>query len=448
MCFEPTADLADPRRLRREVLRLALPMVDLLQRGVNNLVDAILVGRLGAAELAALGLSQLLLMFVMALVYGLGVGVTVMVAFHTGAADGRRRASAARTGLVIGVAATVILGGAGILLSRAVAIFMGASGRLLALTLDYLRVTWLLFAAFVFLHLASALFQGVGDTRTPLRVMAGVNVIHLLLAFPLIFGLLGLPRLGVVGAALASGLSEGAGAAWLLWQAFRRGICGERDDRWTTSELARILRVGLPAAAERLLTHGMQLVYARIVIGYGVAAYAAHQVGLSIESMSFLPGLGFAKATTTLVGQRLGARDPDGARQSARQAYWLSVRVMTVWGAAFVLFPAAWVSLFTGDPAVLAYSIPLMTSLGLLQPPLAIAMVVAGALRGAGETQVALLAAVVGGWLVRLPVSYFGGVAAGMGLGVVWASMILDWAVRGVIVSWRFRRLPLGSVRL
>ena len=166
----------DQRAIRRAVLTLALPIVgsDLLQRGVN-VVDALLVGRLGAAELAAVGLSQLLLMFVMALVYGLGVGATVMVAFHTGATDERRRAWAARTVLVVGGAATLILGSGGIVWSRAAVAFMGADGRLLDLTLTYLHVTWYLFGAYVFLHLMSAIFPGVGDTRTPLKAMVWVN---------------------------------------------------------------------------------------------------------------------------------------------------------------------------------------------------------------------------------------------------------------------------------
>lgn len=431
------------------MLRLSLPLIgsDLLQRGVN-VVDAILVGRLGAAELAAVGLAHLLLMFAMSLVYGLGVGVTVMVAYHTGATDPRRRAAAARSGLAIGVAASLVLGGAGILFTRPVVAFMGAEGRLLSLSLDYLHVTWYLFGAYVFLHLASAVFQGAGDTRTPLRAMVGVNVLHLGLAIPLVFGLWGLPRLGVVGAALASGISEGAGAAWLLWRAAGRGFFGGRGERWTSAELARILRVGVPAAAERLLTHGMQLVYARLVIGFGVAAYAAHQAGVSIESLSFLPGIGFAKAATTLVGQRLGASDPEGARRAARQANLLGLAVMTLWGVAFVLFPTFWVRLFTSDPAVVAYSVPLLTIMGLLQPPLALAMVMAGALRGAGETGVVLLAAVIGGWGVRLPLAYVGGAVAGLGMTAVWTTMILDWIVRGLIVSWRFRRISLGSVRL
>ncbi len=440
---------AAERETRRAVLALALPLVgsDLLQRGVN-VVDALLVGRLGAAELAAVGLSQLLLTFVMAMVYGLGVGATVMVAFHTGATDSRRRALASRTVLLIGAAATLVLGCSGIFFSSPVARFMGADGRLLALTLDYLHVTWYLFAAYVYLHLMSAIFQGVGDTRTPLKAMVGVNVLHVLLAIPLIFGMWGLPRLGVAGAALASGLSEGVGAAWLLFVATRRGVFGARRSGWSPEELWRTLRVGLPAMGERLLTHGMQVVYARIVIHFGVAAYAAHQVGLNIESLSFLPGLGFAKAATALVGQRLGARDAEGARQSARQANLLGLGIMSVWGAAFVLFPSTWVGFFTPDPDVLAYSVPLMTVLGILQPPLAVAMVVSGALRGAGETPAVLGAAVLGGWCVRLPLAYFGGVTGALGMTAVWTTMLFDWIVRGSIVSWRFSRLSLDKVKL
>jgi putative MATE family efflux protein len=325
---------------------------------------------------------------------------------------------------------------------------MGANGRLLALTLDYLHVTWFLFAAYVYLHLSAAIFQGVGDTRTPLKAMVGVNVLHVLLAIPLIFGVWGLPRLGVVGAALASGLSEGVGAGWLLFVAARRGFFGARRSGWSPEELWRTLRVGLPAMGERLITNGMQLVYARIVIQFGVAAYAAHQVGVNIESLSFLPGLGFAKATTALVGQRLGARDAEGARQSARQANLLGLGIMSVWGATFVLFPSTWVGFFTPDQDVLAYSVPLMTVLGILQPPLAVAMVISGALRGAGETHVVLAAAILGGWCVRLPLAYFGGVAGALGMTAVWTTMILDWIVRGSIVSWRFSRLRLETVKL
>jgi len=144
----------------------------------------------------------------------------------------------------------------------------------------------------------------------------------------------------------------------------------------------------------------------------------------------------------------LGARDADGARQSARQANLLGLGIMSAWGAAFILFPSTWVAFFTPDPDVLAYSVPLMTVMGILQPPLAVAMVVSGALRGAGETHVVLAAAILGGWCVRLPLAYFGGVAGALGMTAVWTTMILDWIVRSSIVSWRFSRLRLEKVNL
>jgi Na+-driven multidrug efflux pump len=126
----------------------------------------------------------------------------------------------------------------------------------------------------------------------------------------------------------------------------------------------------------------------------------------------------------------------------------LAAAIMTAFGVSFIVSPRTWVVLFTSDPGVLGYSVPLLTAMGLLQLPLAISMVTSGALRGAGETHVVLLAAVFGGWLVRLPAAYFGGVRTEFGMTVVWGAMLLDWIVRSTIVSWRFRRLSLAEVRL
>ena len=145
--------------------------------------------------------------------------------------------------------------------------------------------------------------------------------------------------------------------------------------------------------------------FARVVIGFGVAVYAAHQVGLNIEALSFLPGVAFAQAATALVGQRVGARDPEGARRTAGQALLVALAVMSAFGVAFVLAPGLWVRLFTPEPEVLAWGAPLLRIMGLLQVPLAVALALAGSLRGAGETGSVLLAAVVGGWVVRIPLA-------------------------------------------
>jgi len=431
------------------LVRLALPIAgsNLLQRGVG-IVDTLMVGRLGAAELAAVGLSQLLIFFLMALVYGLGIGCTVAVAYHTGAGDQDERARAIRASLLLGLAASAGLTILGLFVSEPTARFLGASGPVLTLTVEYLVITWTFFIFKVMLHMVASIFYGVGDSRTPLAVIVFVNLIHVGIAFPLVFGWAGAPRMGVPGAAIASVISEAFGAVSLVVMASRRGWLSWRG-RWSDPvEVRRIVTIGSPAMGERLITHGMQLVYAKLVIGFGVAAYAAHQVGLNIEALSFLPALGFAQAATTLVGQRLGAGQGLAARRSGIHAAWLAVTVMSVFGVSYVLFPAQWVALFTTDDEVLAYGRTLMWIMALLQPPLALALALKGALRGAGETKVVLYAAVLGGWVVRLPLAYLFGIRLDLGLVAVWLTMWLDWWVRGAVVLLRFRRMRWTEVRL
>jgi len=431
------------------LVSLALPIAgsNLLQRGVG-IVDTLMVGRLGAAELAAVGLSQLLIFFLMALVYGLGIGCTVSVAYHTGAGDQDERARAIRASLLLGLAASGGLTILGLFVSEPTARFLGASGSVLTLTVEYLVITWTFFIFKVMLHMVASIFYGVGDSRTPLAVIVFVNLIHVGIAFPLVFGWAGVPRMGVPGAAFASVVSEAFGAVSLLVIAFRRGWLSWRG-RWGDAvEVRRIVSIGSPAMGERLVTHGMQLVYAKLVIAFGVAAYAAHQVGLNIEALSFLPALGFAQAATTVVGQRLGAGDGPAARRSGIYAAWLAVATMSAFGITYILFPSEWVALFTADQEVLGYSRSLMWIMAFLQPPLAVALALKGALRGAGETKVVLYAAILGGWVVRLPLAYLFGIYLDLGLVAVWLTMWLDWWVRGAVVLLRFRRMRWTDARL
>jgi putative MATE family efflux protein len=431
------------------LIQLALPIagINLLYRGVG-IVDALMVGRLGAAELAAVGLAQLLILFFMALVYGLGVGSTVAVAYHTGAFDSARRADAIRASVLLGCGVAAILSLLGLVASEPIARLLGASGIVLHLTLQYLIITWTFFTFKVLLHLVAGIFYGIGDSRTPLLVIIIVNLVHVAIAASLIFGWGGAPRLGVQGAAVASAASEAFGAAVLLYVALGRGWVSWRG-RWSArAEVRRIVSVGWPAVGERLVTHGMQLWYARLVIAYGVAAFAAHQVGLNIEALSFLPGLGFAQAATALVGQRLGAGDGPAARQSGIYACWLAIGAMSAVGITYLVFPAGWVSLFTADREVLGHGRALMWIMAFLQPPLALALALMGALRGAGETKVILYAAVLGGWVVRIPLAYLFGTALDLGLVAVWLTMWLDWSVRGAVVWRRFRRVRWEEVRL
>ncbi|MBD3298575.1 MAG: hypothetical protein GF341_07975, partial [candidate division Zixibacteria bacterium] len=181
--------------------------------------------------------------------------------------------------------------------------------------------------------------------------------------------------------------------------------------------------------------------YTRLLTGFGTAAFAAHRIGIDMEAFAFLPALGFGQAATTAVGQRLGANDPDGARKAGWTTAWISAGFMSILGLTYYFFAEEWMRLFTSDPEVIAYGIRFCTVAACIQVPLAFALTIAGALRGAGETRWVMTMPLIGGWLVRLPFAYLFGYILGFGLMGVWWMMFVDWLVRGTLISWKFKRL-------
>ena len=219
------------RQLRKAIYSLALPIVwsNLLQRGVG-IVDAMMVGHLGADELAAVGMAQLVVFLTNAMNMAIGVGAMVLVARATGADEPDKRLQAANTGLAMGLAASIILSFLGYFISYRAAVIIGANHKVAGLAEDYLHVLYFFFFARGLIYIASSIFQGAGDSKTQLRVIIWVNIVHIIMAYPLIYGLhidslsLNIRSYGVEGAALANGLTEVGGIAVLLWLGFKKGL--------------------------------------------------------------------------------------------------------------------------------------------------------------------------------------------------------------------------------
>jgi putative MATE family efflux protein len=220
---------------------------------------------------------------------------------------------------------------------------------------------------------------------------------------------------------------------------------GLRPDR---DLIGRILHVGLPTGMEQILFRTGQMVYARMLAELGTVAYAANQVAMNTMSISFMPGFGFALAATTLVGQGLGARDPDGAQQRAYTSYRLGASLMMVMGLAIALFPEQLIGFFTNDAGVIATgSLPLRL-VGLVQPLLAAAMVFAGGLRGAGDTRYPMVITGASIWGLRVPLAYLLALVLGWGLVGAWIAMALDFSLRGTLNFLRFRNGGWKTVKV
>jgi putative MATE family efflux protein len=298
------------------------------------------------------------------------------------------------------------------------------------------------FATLGLLLVGTAALRGGGDTRTPLLVMVVVNLVNVAVAWSLTRGLFGLPRLGVVGTALGASSGQIVGGLTVVYLLFNgRGALrlGWHWPRPDFARLKRILNIGLPAGAEQILLQVALLNLAIVIARFGTAAYAAHQIGLRIAAISFLPGWGFSVAATTLVGQELGAGRPERAKQATYTSFWLALVVMTTMAVLLFVGNEFVLRLFTNDQAVVAAGHIVISTSAYIQPLMAASFVFAGALRGAGDTRATMLITVASIWGLRLAAAYVLGIALGLGLYGAWLAVGLDFALRALLFWLRFR---------
>jgi putative MATE family efflux protein len=424
-------------QIRRSVLTLAIPVTvsSLLQR-TEGIVAVFLVGGLGASHIAAVGLGQLLAFIATTLVSGLSVGTNVIIAQLWGARRHQDAGEAARHFLWLSVAMSLSLAGLGIAINHIAMQQLGAEPAVIELALPYSTLIFWVIPFTVLLQVLSSVLQGTGDTRTPMYAMIVVNLLHILLAYPLIYGQWGFPAMGIKGAAVAVGLAEAIGVTYLLWQC--RPIL--KPSRTLRLDLIRsIWDVGASVSGERIVQQAGILIYTKLVLLYGTVSYAAHQVGLSIEALSFLPGYGFAIAASTMVGQSIGAGKYTRAKLENWEANRLASLIMACMGIVFFFFPYLLLRAFTTDEAVIELGTVFLKIVALLQIPLALTMVLAGSLRGAGDTRFIMGATVVGMWGVRVPMALIVTLWLHLSVYYVWMAMIADWTVRMGLLLWRYR---------
>ncbi len=425
------------------VLGLALPAVgeQVLNMAVG-LVDTFLVGHLGADAIAAVSISNQIVMLANVLFAAVATGSTVLIARAVGGQDAwaaRRTVNQSiLVGAGIGLLATALIAP---LAPQAVRI-MGAEGAALPLGVTYLGIVSCTFLLSTWMFVGLACLRGAGDTMSTMRVMLLVNGINIVVAATLIYGPFGLPRLGVAGSAVGAAVARGVGGLVVLamlargWSGLRLNLRAMRPELAT---IVRILRVGIPTSVEQLLFRLADMSYFRVVAGLGMTATAAHAVSINAASLSYSPGFGFAIAAMTLVGQGLGARDHKRAESDAYLTYKLGGGLMSFMGLMFFLFSGPIIRFFTDDPEVMALGAGPLRLVGLVQPALAASMIFSGGLRGAGDTRWPVLTNGIGVWLVRFGLGLLFVEVFEWGLMGAWYALSLDMTLRGIFNYLRFR---------
>jgi putative MATE family efflux protein len=452
-----------------QVLNTAVGLADVFLVGHLSLQAASQLGYSSATALAATGLANNFVWLMTVLFIALAIGSTALIARATGAGDVVQQQGILRQSMLLGLAIGLLATLLSWVTARPFLLLINAPPDVLPLGEQFIHTVAWSFVPASLLFIGTACLRGVGDTRTPLYVMLGVNGINILISWLLINGNMGAPILGVEGAAIGSAVARGSGGlllVWLLW----RGISGlklagstERDagaereagveasSRPTLVDpetLRRIVRIGLPSAGEQLVFQSALLIFVGFVTGLGTVAYAAHNVTITIESLSFLPGLGYAAASSALVGQALGAKAPQQAEAYAYESLWQGGLMMSLLGLLMVCFPQQIVALFVNDPAVVEMAAQPLRAAGLIQPALAVSFILLGALRGAGDTKWPLYSRIITTWGLRLPLTLLLVGQLNLGLAGIWLAMCADFTAQALLALWRFSQNRWKRIKL
>ncbi len=428
--------------LDRAILHLGAPaaLAALLQAGFL-VVDTFWLGRVGEVAIAAASTAGFVMWLAQTLGDGAAMGSGAVLAQAIGAGDRDEARRAARAGQVLAVWGGLLVMGAGLAFAPLTFGFMETSARVTAAGEGYLRIILIGMPAYFVFGWIAAAFRAVGDATTPLKLLALAATVNIVADPILIFGVAGVPRLGVRGAALAT-VGSWAAAAVAGWV-----LLGRLDIRPKVSDVIRppretwrALRVGLPLGIEGALFSLIYIVLTRITTSFGTPAVAALGVGHKLEVFNYFVCAGMGAAATTLVGQSLGAGAPPRAKRATWRTLFLTIVPVGVVTVLLVSFPAEAVRGFIPAPDVIAAGMTYVLIVGMSEPFMAFEVVLLGAFAGAHRTlapsivQIALTAS-------RIPMAAYL-VAHGYGVEGIWIAIGATTVAKGILLSGLFAMWP------
>jgi MATE family multidrug resistance protein len=436
--------------VRRRVVTLAWPAVveGLLQTAIG-LVDTFLVSRVSDAALAGVGTALQLIFIMIVVMSAISVGASVLVAQAIGAQQREQARSLTRQSLVLAVMAALPLSALGIIFAGPLINAFGVAPDVAAIGTDYWRISAYGVVVMTLMFVVSAVLRGAGDTRTSMRATLLANLVNGVLAYLLIFGHLGFPALGPSGSAWAA-LAGRAVALLVMLSVLLRAsttisIRGRAGWRPRLSTAKRMLGIGMPAAVEELAFSIGFAVLTGIIAVLGTEALAAQRIAFNALSLAFLPGFGLSLAATALVGQSVGARDPEGGRLATHVSAQYAGAWMGAITVLYLVFATPVMRAFSSDPNVVSIGASAMRVVALSQPLWGVMFVYAGALRGTGNSRFPLIVNSLWVWccvgLGALAVTVFD-----RGLSTIWFIFAVTGPLPALIFRARLNRdTHLGS---
>jgi len=438
--------------LTRGIALLAVPTVlEMVMESTFGIVDAFWVARLGADAIAAVGLTESLVILIFSIALGLSMAATATVARRIGEKDPEGASIAAVQAIGVGVIVAILTGIAGALFAPQLLGWMHGSPEVIRIGSRYTAIVLGGNASIMLLFLINGVFRGAGDAAVAMRTLWLANLINLALDPCFIYGYAGFPKLGVAGAAVATTTGRSIGVLYQLYILLggtKRVAVARRHLRLQWDVLRRLLRVGGIAMLQSFISVASWVSLVRINAGFGSSAVAGYTLAIRMILFAILPSWGISSAAATLVGQNLGAKRPD----RSAQAVWLSglynMIFLTAVGIALFAFAPAFVSLFTSDAAVAPLAVACLRYISAGYPFYAWGMVMEQAFNGAGDTVTPTWINLFCYWLVQLPLAWWLAGPGGLGPRGVYLGTPIAESLLAVVSVVLFRQGKWQRVKI
>lgn len=438
--------------INQAIVLLAIPMIlEMVMESLFAVVDVYFVAKIGVDAVATVGLTESVAMLVYSVAIGLSAAATAMVARRIGEKKPEKAATVAVQAIFTGSVIAIFMGILGFVFAEDILRLMGGSETLIATGAGYTR--WLLSGniVIVLLFMLNGIFRGAGDASLAMWSLWIANGLNIILDPLLIFGWGPFPEMGVTGAAIATNIGRGVGVAFQLFILFGgSGIIKVtlRSLRLRWDYILQLLKLSVGSTFQFLIASASWIIMVQIIARFGSEAVAGYTIALRLIIFTILPSWGLSNAAATLVGQNLGAQQPERAETSVWRAAFMNMLFLLVIGIIFFIYAPIFISFFTEDTVVINAGILTLRILSVSYVCYAYGMVIAQSFNGAGDTYTPMVINFICFWLVEIPLGYCLAVYMGWELAGVCVAIAIAETLLAIvcIVVFRMGRWKLVKV--
>ncbi|WP_321295918.1 MATE family efflux transporter [Marinifilum fragile] len=430
-------------KIGKALFMLAIPMVlEMVFESVFAIADIFFVSQLGDDAVATVGITESITTIVYAIGFGLSMATTALVARRVGEKKFEKAATVSAQAIVTGAIASVFIAIVGIFFSKDLLRLMGANSTIVNEMSGYASIILSSNIIIMLLFINNAIFRSAGDAALSMRVLIIANCLNIILDPLLIFGLGPIPAMGVEGAAIATSIGRGLAVIYQFVLLFKgRGKIHIKIEhfslRWKT--IKKLINLSLGGIGQNIIATSSWIGLMRIMAEFGSAAIAGYTIAIRILIFILLPSWGLSNAAATLVGQNLGANQPERAEKSVWAAGRINVAFLGLIGIIFFLFPAYFIELFTDDQGIVVNGIQALKIISCGFIFYGMGMVLLNSINGAGDTQTPTLLNLISFWIVEIPVAYLLAIHFAWNQNGVFYAIIIAEAILTLIALYWFK---------